>query len=84
MMRPSRVVADKDKAEVPKLARQASNPPAAPKNVNLKRKTTDSRRTADSGSSVAANGRRKFRSAAMKVLANVRMGGHSSSEKTST
>lgn len=84
LMRPSRVVADKDKAEVPKLARQASNPPAAPKNVNLKRKTTDSRRTADSGSSVAANGRRKFRSAAMKVLANVRMGGHSSSEKTST
>eukprot|EP00435_Cladocopium_sp_Y103_P022557 s2201_g5.t1 len=84
MMRPSRVVADKDKAsEVPKIARQASNPPASPKNVNLKRKPTDSRRPADSGAA-ASGGRRKFKSAAMKVLANVRMAhGHGPSEKTS-
>lgn len=84
MMRPSKVVADKDKAaEVPKMLRQGSNP-AAPKNVNLKRKTTDSRpRAADGGQGgaggQAASGRRKFRSAAMKVLANVRLGGPSSS-----
>lgn len=84
MMRPSKVVADKDKAaEVPKMLRQGSNP-AAPKNVNLKRKTTDSRpHAADGGQGgaggQAASGRRKFRSAAMKVLANVRLGGPSSS-----